>query len=162
VLPGGRDGRRGWAAAGCLVRLAAQVAVGFGSQLLEGGGTVLLFEVGFLLAGTVLPLALAYPWGRVFPHWVPWLAGRGVPRWLVLGPGLVLGVGMSAYFGVTMVKLTIETFTGTWNPGPGSDPLWFFWLAVPAYLLWGIGLGLAALAYGRATRAPCRVCLART
>ena len=149
-----------WAAvAGCLIRLLAQVAVGFGSALLEGGWTVLLFEAGFLLAGTVLPLALVYPWGRVFPRWVPLLAGRHVPRWLVLGPGLVLGVGMTAYFGMTMVKIAVETITGTWDPGAASDPLWFFWVAVPAYLTWGLGLAGAALAYQRVTRPPCRSCL---
>ena len=147
-----------WAAvAGCLVRLLAQVAVGLGG-LLRAGGSMLLFEAGFLLAGTVLPLALVYRWGRVFPGWVPLLAGRGVPRWLVLGPALGLGVGMTAYFGVTMVKLAVQTVTGTWEQGAGSEPLWFFWVAVPGYLVWGLGLGAAALAYRRATRPPCRTC----
>ena len=148
-----------WAAvAGCLVRLLAQLAVGFGSQLLDGDVTVLLFEAGFLLAGTVLPLAMVYSWGRVFPRWVPVLAGRGVPRWLVLGPALVLGVGMTAYFGMTLVKITAETLTGAWESGAGSEPLWFLWIAVPAYLVWGSGAGVAALAYRRATRPPCRFC----
>jgi hypothetical protein len=148
-----------WAAVtGCLLRLLAQVLVGFGTNLRQLGGSLLLFEAGFLLAGTVLPLALVYRWGRVFPGWVPLLAGRRVPRWLVLGPALGLGVGMTAYFGVTMVKLAIGTVTGTWEQGPGSLPLWFFWVAVPGYLIWGLGLGAAALAYRRATRLPCRVC----
>ena len=151
-----------WAAvAGCVVRLAAQLAVGFGSELLNSGATVVLFETGFLLAGTVLPLALVYPWGRLFPHWVPLLAGRNVPRWLVLGPGLVLGVGMTAYFGVSLVKIAVETFTGTWEPGAGSESLWFMWVAVPAYLTWGLGLAVAALAYLRVTRPPCPTCLNR-
>lgn len=148
-----------WAAvAGCLARLLAQVAVGFGSSLLKGGGPALGFEAGFLLAGTVLPLALVYRFGRVFPGWVPLLAGRGVPRWLVLGPALGLGAGMTAYFGVTLVKLAAGTVTGTWAHGAGSYPLWFFWVSVPAYLIWGLGLGAGALAYRRATRPPCRTC----
>jgi hypothetical protein len=148
-----------WAAvAGCLIRLLAQVAVGFGSELLRADGSLLVFEAGFLLAGTVLPLALVYRWGRVFPGWVPLLAGRGVPRWLVLGPALGLGAGMTAYFAVSMVKLAVQTVTGTWEQGAGSEPLWFFWIAVPAYLVWGLGLGAAALAYRRATRPPCRTC----
>ena len=147
-----------WAAvAGCLVRLLAQFAVGIGSELLQGG-TALLFELGFMLAGTVLPLALVYRWGRVFPGWLPMLAGRRVPRLLVLGPAMGLGAGMTAYFGLTLVLLAFETLTGTWDQGAGSDPLWFFWVAVPAYLVWGLGLGTAGLAYRRATRRPCRTC----
>jgi hypothetical protein len=104
----------------------------------------------------VRPLALVYRWGRVFPGWVPLLAGRGVPRWLVLGPALGLAVGMTAYFGVAAVQLAVETMTGTWEQGAGSLPLWFFWVAIPAYLVWGLGLGAAAQAYRRATRPPCR------
>lgn len=119
---------------------------------------MLLFEAGFLLAGTVPPLALVYRWGRVFPGWVPLLAGRGVPRWLVLGPALGRGVGMTAYFGVSLVRLAVQTVTGTWEQGAGSDPAWFYWVAIPAYLAWGLGLGAAALAYRRATRPPCRTC----
>jgi hypothetical protein len=148
-----------WAAvAGCLVRLLAQLAVGFGSVLLEGGGVALLFELGFMLAGTVLPLALVYRWGRVFPAWLPVLEGRDVPRWLVLAPALSLGAGMTAYFGITIVKLAAETLTGTWDQVFDGYPLWFFWLAVPAYLIWGLGLGIAALAYHRLTRPVCPVC----
>ena len=146
------------AVVGCLVRLLAQLAVGFGSQLLNGDVTVLLFEGGFLLAGTVLPLALVCSWGRVFPRWVPVLAGRVVPRWLVLGPGLVLGVGMTAYFGMTLVKMSLAALSGASESFAGSEPLWFFWIAVPAYLVWGLGLLVAALAYGSATRPPCRFC----
>lgn len=147
-----------WAAViGCLVRLLAQAAVGF-DDLLQAGGAMLGFEAGFLLAGTVLPLALVYGWGRVFPGWVAGLAGRRVPRWLVLGPGLGLGVGMTAYFGVTLVGLAVDTLAGTWEETAGSYPLWFFWVSVPAYLVWGLGLGAAALSYRRVTRRRCRAC----
>jgi hypothetical protein len=77
-----------WAAvAGCLARLLAQALVGFGSGRLRAGGSLLLFEAGFLLAGTVLPLALVCRWGRVFPGWVP-LAGRpGCAPLAGAGPG---------------------------------------------------------------------------
>jgi len=150
-----------WAAyaaiAGCLVRLAAQVAVGFG-EMLGGGWSLLGFEAGFLLAGTVLPLALVRPWGRVLPRWVPLLGGRRVPRWLLLGPAAGIGGLMTAYFGFSLAKLAAETLSGTWDPGADSLPLAFFWVAVPAYLVWGIALGVAAVAYHQVTRPRCRVC----
>jgi hypothetical protein len=132
--------------------------LGFGSNLVPASVSLLLFEAGFLQAGTVLPLALVYRWGRVFPGWVPLLAGRGVPRWLVLGPALGIAAGLTAYFGMGTAQLAVGTLAGTWQQGAGSMPLWFFWVAMPAYLAWGLGLGAAALAYRRATRPPCRTC----
>jgi hypothetical protein len=126
--------------------------------MLQGGGSLLLFEIGFVLAGTVLPLALVRAWGRVIPRWVPPLAGRRVPRWLLLVPAFAIAGGMTAYFGIATVKLAAETLTGTWDRGVDSLPLAFFWVAVPAYLVWGLGLGAAALGYYRVTRPPCRVC----
>jgi hypothetical protein len=146
------------AVAGWLIRLLAQVALGFGSNLLQLSASLVLFEAGFMLAGTVLPLALVYRWGRVFPGWVPLLSGRGVPRWLVLGPALGIAAGLTAYFGITTIELAVATLTGTSDRATGSLPLWFFWVAVPAYLAWGLGLGAAALAYQRATRPLCRLC----
>ena len=145
------------AIAGCLIRLGAQMAVGV-SELQGGGWSLLGFEAGFLLAGTALPMALVQEWGRVVPRWVPLLAGRHVPRWLLLGPAGALACGMTAYFGFTLVKVAVETFTGAWEMGADDLPLAFFWVAVPAYLTWGIGLGAASLGYYRVTRPRCRVC----
>ncbi len=156
-----------WAAyaamAGCVVRLGAQAAVGFGGLLRHAGGTRLLieglvFEAAFLLAGTLLPLALVHRWGRVVPRWMPLVAGRRVPRWLPLGPGFGIGGLMTVYFGITLMKLTADTLSGASRGSFASLPLAFFWVAVPAYLVWGIGLGAAALAYYRLTRPMCRVC----
>jgi len=118
----------------------------------------LAFEAIFLLAGVVLPLALVHSWGRIVPRWVPLLAGRRVPHWLLLGPASVIGVLMTGYFGFTMVKVATDTFTGAWHRSFGFLPLGFFWVAVPGYLLWGLGLDVAAFAYYQLTRPPCRVC----
>lgn len=147
------------AVAGCLVRLGAQVAVGFESSLLQLSASLLVFEAGFVLAGTVLPLALVHSWGRVVPRWVLWAGGRAVPRWLVLGPAFVIACGLTAYFGFTLIMLAAATLSGTWAGMTGpSLPLAFFWVAVPAYFVWGLGLGTAAIAYYKVSRPRCRVC----
>lgn len=135
---------------GCLVRIAAQASMGFD---FKGGNHVSLyvFEGGFLLAGTLLPLALAYPFGRVWPRWVLGLAGRKVPRWLVLGPGAVFSIGLITYFGIALVQITVSELTGK---GDGA----FYWVAVPAYWCWGLGMAAAAFSYFRLTRPACRAC----
>ncbi|NRQ35055.1 hypothetical protein HII36_24995 [Nonomuraea sp. NN258] len=147
------------AMAGCLVRIGAQVAVGWGATPYAGGQV--LFEAGFVLAGTVLPLALAHRWGRVWPRWVPGLAGRRVPRRLVLWPAVAVSGGLVAYFGTMLAQMIFERLNGR-NPFPpegGLDlPEWFFWCAVPGYLTWGVGLAVAALAYARRTRTACADC----
>ena len=81
-----------------------------------------------------------------------------VPRWLPLVPAFGIAVGLTIYFGVGTVQLAVETLRGTWDRSANSLPLAFFWVAMPAYLIWGLGLGAAALAYRQATRPPCRVC----
>jgi hypothetical protein len=135
------------AVAGCLIRLGAQVAVGFESSLLQLSASLLVFEGGFVLAGTVLPLALVHKWGRVVPRWMPLIGGRPVPRWLALGPAFVIACGLTAYFGFTFITLAAARLGGTWARMAGpSLPLAFFWVAVPAYFVWGVGLGTAAIA----------------
>ncbi|WP_242910496.1 hypothetical protein [Actinomadura terrae] len=154
-----------WAAylgvAGCLVRIAAQAAVGFGDSPMSSGPSALLFEAGFVLGGTLLPLSLVHRFGRVWPRWVPGLAGRGVPRRLVLWPGTAISGGIVVYFGLMLLQMVWERLHGR-NPFPpegGLDlPEAFFWVAVPAYALWGAGMAVAALAYARRTRSACRAC----
>lgn len=139
----------------CLTRIAAQLAVGVDESPLSAGVAGVLFELCFILAGTLLPLALVHGWGRVWPRWVLGLAGRRVPRWLVLGPGIGVAASITVYFGVMLVQMVVERLHGR-NPFPPdgemSLPESFFWVAVPAYFLWGAALGVAALAYHRRTR----------
>jgi len=146
------------AVAGCLIRLGAQLAVGFESSMLQLSASLLVFEAGFVLAGTVLPLALVSSWGRVVPRWAPIFATRPVPRWLLLGPAFAIAGAMTAYFGMTLAMLAAGTVNGTTVQMTGSLPLAFFWVAVPAYFVWGLGLGAAALGYYLTTRPICRVC----
>ena len=159
--------RWAWGAAcaailGCLTRLGAQVAVGFGMIPRQAGARFAIesfvFEAGFLLVGTVLPLALVCSWGKRVPRWMPLLAGRRVPRWLPLGPAFVISALMTVYFGITLVKVAADTLSGAWRQTLAPFPLAFFWVAVPAYWMWGIGLGIAAIGYYRVTRRPCMLC----
>jgi hypothetical protein len=89
---------------------------------------------------------------------MPPLAGQRVPRWLLDVPAFAIAGGMAAYLGIATEKLAAETLIGTWDRGVHSPPLAFFWVAVPAYLVWGLGLGADALGHYRVTRSPCRLC----
>ena len=147
------------AVAGMVVRVLAQLAIGLdtGPQGSDGSSP-LVFEGGFLLAGTVLPLAMVHRWGRVWPRWVLPLRGRPVQRWLVAGPGLVLSAGITVYFGIGLIQMTIAQITTgkPWGDTTIPDP--FFWVAIPAYFVWGAAMGLAAISYYQSTRPPCERC----
>lgn len=149
------------AIAGCVVRVLAQAAVGFDESPLASGVSVAVFEGGFLLAGTVLPLALVHGWGRTWPRWVPFGSGRRVPRWLVLGPGIGVSAGIVVYFGLMLAMMVAERLRGRnpFPPGHGLDlPEVFFWFAVPAYVVWGCGMAVAAGVYFLRTRTTCPRC----
>jgi hypothetical protein len=134
------------AVAGCVGRLAAQAAVGFDVIPYAAGPSVLLFEGGFLLAGIALPLLLVYRPGRVFP------------RWMLLLPGVGLGTGITAYFGVGLIQMIVETLQGKTVFDGSGLPTAFFWVAVPCYLGWGLGLATATYGYYGRTRKPCKGC----
>jgi hypothetical protein len=142
--------------AACVVRLVAQVVADLHSDestlLTEtgGGAAAVVFAVGTALAGTLLPLALAHRWGRIWPGWVGPLAGRRVPRWLVLGPGLLVGAVITVYFGAGAVRLLVDP------AGAMGEvyPLAYFLVVVPAYLIWGLGLLVLSVSYWAATRPP--------
>ncbi|XVQ15568.1 hypothetical protein ACQP1W_24470 [Spirillospora sp. CA-255316] len=149
------------AVAGCAVRIGAQAAVGFDRSPLTSGVSVLLFELGFLLGGGLLPLSLVHSWGRVWPRWVPGLGRRAVPRRLVLWPAAGISAGLVVYFGLMLLQMIAERLRGR-NPFPPSGgldlPEAFFWFAVPSYLAWGAGMAAAAFGYHRLTRPACPEC----
>lgn len=135
------------AVAGCVTRIVAQAVVGFGAAPFGGGLSIVLFEGGFLLAGTALPLLLVYRLGRIFP------------RWMLLWPGAGLGTAITAYFGVGLVQMIVATLNGDPAYGDLGDlPESFFWVAVPAYIVWGAGLATATYGYYLRTRKPCKGC----
>ena len=137
---------------GCLTRITAQMVVGFGGSPLSGGVAGIAFELCFVLAGTLLPMSLVHSWGLVWPRWVVGLAGRRVPRRLVLWPGAGVSVMIVGYFGVMLGQMVVERLHGR-NPFPPDArmdlPEAFFWVAVPAYVVWGVALAIATLSYHR-------------
>ena len=151
------------AAAGCLLRLVAQYTLASGDiarNLAETRLVVeaLIFEAAFLLAGIVLPLALVHSWGRTLPQWLPVLSGRRVPRWLLLGPAFAISPLMTVYFSITLLKIATDALRGTSAQTLAPFSPAFFWIAVPAYLVWGLGLGIASISYYRITRPKCSAC----
>ncbi|MEV7988749.1 hypothetical protein [Micromonospora sp. NPDC085948] len=136
--------------AACLARFTAERVHGFlSSKAPEIPWTFMItFVVLMLLAGTLLPLALVHRWGRIWPGWVLPLAGRKVPRWLVAGPGLFVGAGLTTYFGIAGMT--------AWATGDNVDgPAWFLAVVLPAYTLWGLGLLVAAGSYLSLTKPEC-------
>jgi hypothetical protein len=101
-----------------------------------------------ILAGTLLPLALACRWGRIWPAWVvPW-AGRHVPRWVVLGPGVFMGAGLSLYFGVGGMSAVAPT--------GNTHARWDTFMEIGGYTAWGAGLLVASASYHGLTKPECR------
>ncbi|WP_449063455.1 hypothetical protein [Planomonospora algeriensis] len=98
-------------------------------------------------AGALLTLGLSMRWGTVLPGWVPYLGGRRVPVALAVVPAAVVAVavitaGMAPYRQLVLDGLPVT--------GSGAPAL--LWLP------WGIGLGLATLAYQRRRRETCPGC----
>lgn len=152
----------GWAFAGAYVAVAGfvarmsvwlsdTIAGRWPSAATLANGTsltaLLIFMALISLAGTLLPLALAHRWGRLWPTWVWPLRGRPVPRWLVLGAGLFIGGGLTAYFGIAGMT--------AWIRGDLGGAFLPLLLEMGGYTLWGIGLLVAAASYYAMTRPPC-------
>jgi hypothetical protein len=126
-------------------RFVAQLCLDGGDKPFATGSAAAVFDGGFVLAGTVLPLALVHRWGR------------SVPRWLVAAPALAISTGLTAYFGISTGQLLLQLVGLVSNVDDGY-PAAFLWAAVPAYLVWGLAMGAAALSYLRRTAPVCRWC----
>nr|WP_157554465.1 hypothetical protein [Herbidospora sakaeratensis] len=138
---------------GCAVRVTALVvdSVAAGRPLpFTSGSPFEIFIALLIVAGTLLPLALVHRFGRIWPRWVGPLAGRPVPRWLVLGPALFVGAGLAGYFGVAGMT--------AWLLGRGGlaeAPVWKVSMEMFGYTFWGLGLLVAAMSYYGLTRPDC-------
>jgi len=138
--------------ASCATRLTAELMSGVLDSKSPDTPWALLITVVIMLilTGTLLPLALVHRWGRIWPRWVPWLAGSSVPRWVVLGPALFIGAGLTGYFGIGGMT--------AWATGNNLDgPLWALLMVLPTYTFWGVGLLVAAVSYSALTKPPCPI-----
>ena len=107
------------------------VALGVGAGLLK-------------VAGGLLALALARPWGRA------------LPRWLLLGAAWTASTVLTGYGGL-LVAVGALVLTGVINPSGPVDRTalrWHVMLWDSWFLVWGLLLGVAAWHYGRQSRDP--------
>ncbi|MFC7598105.1 hypothetical protein ACFQU3_22535 [Terrabacter sp. GCM10028922] len=97
----------------------------------------------FGLVGCLLTLGLVQRWGEVFWSWVPGIGGRPVPVGLAVVPAtFVASLVTSA--GLSFLRLLA---VGELSRIPGSEADWAAWAPEMFWPLWGVALGVAALAY---------------
>jgi hypothetical protein len=103
--------------------------------------------------GALLTVGLIRPWGEAVPRWVPVLAGRRVHPLLAVVPAtavaaLLTTAGLSLTRGLVAMAVGLMPATAV-----ASLPNWGGWVAAPLWLVWGIALGAATVAYHRRRRA---------
>lgn len=112
------------------------------------GGALYLWTLNALaLLPAVLAAALIRPWGLVFPRWVPGLAGRGVPRLLLIIPGYALVVALSAY-----TILAFVLIFGQWDAPEAIFSPWTGVYGIVHFVIWITGLAVATRSYQQRTR----------
>ncbi|MFG1869205.1 hypothetical protein [Micromonospora arborensis] len=112
----------------------------------DGGGAYLFALCGLAVLPAVLSLALVRPWGLVFPRWVPMLAGRRVPRRLLVIPGYAVPTLLLLY-SLYAVVLTIVQFG---SPEAIFSP-WTGVYGIIQFIPWWLGLFLATRSYAART-----------
>ncbi|MGW7489861.1 hypothetical protein [Streptomyces sp. NPDC054786] len=112
-----------------------------------GGGPYLFVLSALALLAGVLALSLVRPWGLVFPNRLPLVGGRRVPRRTLAGTAYVASAVLLLYTAWAAVQLPLHF---------GDDGVFSPWIVVygiPQFLVWGIGLLLAAQSYRARTAA---------
>ena len=102
------------------------------------------------LAG-LLTLGLAQRWGQVFPRWLPYLAGRRVPRLLALIPACLVAVALTFYGLLGTAIMIGSLLNGTLSRADLVEG-WAAAGTLLVFLGWGVCLGMAAWGYHRITR----------
>lgn len=110
-----------------------------------GGGPYLLVLSAMALLAGILAMSLVRPWGLVFPGWTPFLAGRRVPRRTLAATAHGVSVFLLLYTVWAVVQLV-----GTFDEEGIFSP-WTVVYGIPQFLVWGIGLYIAARSYHHRT-----------
>jgi hypothetical protein len=100
------------------------------------------------LIGASIALALARPWGRRPPNWLP-IGGAA------LGSAMLIPVGVMGMVGTAIRWDELAT------PNPDLPVVlerWVFLVEYPWFLAWGLTLAAAAAAFHRRTRGRCPGC----
>ncbi|MEU7731478.1 hypothetical protein AB0B78_40735 [Streptomyces sp. NPDC040724] len=106
-----------------------------------GGGPYLFVLSGMAVMAGVLALSLVRPWGLVFPSWVPLVAGRRVPPRTLASTAFTVAAFLLLYTVWAAILTVIQ-----WND-PGVFSRWIVVYGIPQFLVWGIGLLIAAHSY---------------
>lgn len=113
----------------------------------------LLISLGPVV-GALLTVGLAQRWGQVFPAWLPGIGGRRVPRAVALVPAGVVSGALVAYGIWGMAAMARDLILGAVGPGDLMRS-WAVTATVLLFLMWGLALPAATVAYARTT--GCRV-----
>jgi hypothetical protein len=123
-----------------------QISQRFHAWHQNDGGTDLFLLNLLALFPAALALALARPWGLAFPRRVPVLAGRRIPRLLLIVPAFAFAVFLLAYAAFAAVVLPPQ-----WNDPAAIVNPWIVVLGLAQFPIWAIGLIIATLSYARRT-----------
>ncbi|MDI6105805.1 hypothetical protein QLQ12_45245 [Actinoplanes sp. NEAU-A12] len=112
-----------------------------------GGGAYLWTLTALALLPAVLAFALIRPWGRIFPRWAPGLAGRRVPRLLLIVPGYGLAVALAGY---TLLALVLSF--AQWDAPEAIFSPWTGVYGIAQFTAWATALAVATRSYAVRTR----------
>ena len=129
------------------------------TELVDTSPVVGAAIVGAPVLGALLTVGLIRPWGRIFPSWLPWLAGRRVPRPLALAPASAVALCLT-FYGVLSSWIVVDglrTGETTWSDVRTG---WAVTATVVVFVAWGVALGVTTWGYHLLTRTWCPTCAA--
>lgn len=143
---------RFYQAAGGTLGIPGQVENPKGMYMASYFAGVLIMTCGFIL------IALAKPWGRVVPAWVPLIGRRHIHRLIILIPTLsctayLIAHGISGIITKVLLLADVITihFTGWISLDVHSLALWDLLFYKPWFIIMGILSGLTASHYAQAS-----------